>query len=96
MKHTRTVNLYQGTQEQLAEDLGDLYYDTLADFLDLLSKKMARDATADLGRGRPKLAAELDACAQHLDAAAGHIQAAWGICAPHVPVAPSPSRTDNP
>lgn len=96
MKHTRTVNHYQGTQAQLAENLGDFYYDSLADFLGLLSKKMARDATADLGRGRPKLAAELDACAQHLDAAARHIQAAWGICAPHVPVAPSPSTTDNP
>lgn len=95
MKHTRTVNLYQGTQAQLAENLGDLYYDTLADFLGLWSKKMARDAAADLGRGRPKLAAELDACAQHLDTAARHIQAAWDICAPHVPVAPSSGTTDS-
>ena len=95
MKHTRTINHYQGTHEQLAENLGDFYYDSLADFLDLLSKKMARDATADLGRGRPKLAAELDACAQHLDAAARHIQTAWDICAPHVPVVPSSGTTDS-
>jgi len=84
MKHTRTVNRYQGTHEQLAENLGDLYYHTLADFLGLLSEKMARDAAADRGRGRPKLAAELDACAQHLDTAARHIQTAWALCEPHV------------
>ncbi len=85
MKHTHSVVPYQGAHDQLAEDLGNLYYDALAEFLALFAAKIARDAEADRGRGRPKLAGELGACAEHLDAAARHIQAAWDICQPHVP-----------
>lgn len=76
MKHTRIVNRYPGTHEQLTEDIGNLYYDALAAFLRLFSDKLARDAIADHGRGRPKLANELDAGAQHLAAAAQHIESA--------------------
>lgn len=88
MKHTKTLPAYPDTQEQLAEDLGNLYYDALAEFLTLFAAKMARDAAADRGRGRPKLAAELEACAGHLDAAARRIETAWAICSPHVAVEP--------
>jgi hypothetical protein len=88
MEHTESVKRYDSSPEQLAEDLGNLYYDALAEFLALFATKMARDAAADLGRGRPKLAAELEACAGHLDAAAQHIQTAWAICAPHVAIEP--------
>lgn len=86
MEHTHTLHRYPGTQEQLAEDLGNLYYDALADLLKLCSDKLARDALADHGRGRPKLAGELEACSEHLAAAARHIESAWAICKPHVPV----------
>ncbi len=84
MKHARTVNRYTGTPEQLAEDIGNLYYDALAEFLRLFSDKLARDAIADHGRGRPKLANELEAGAKHLAAAAQHIESAWRICKPYV------------
>jgi len=84
MKHTQIIENFAGPHEQLAEDLGNLYYDALAEFLIVFAAKMARDSEADRSRGRPRLAAELDACDQHLDAAARHIRAAWDICAPHV------------
>ena len=84
MKHAHTVNRYSGTSEQLTEDIGNLYYDALAEFLRLFSDKLARDAIADHGRGRPKLANELEAGAQHLAAAAQHIESAWRVCKPYV------------
>lgn len=84
MKHTHQIKRYTGPHRQLAEDIGDLYYDALADFLRLMAEKMARDAQADAGRSRHKLAAELAACAGHLQQAAAHIDVAWQICAPHV------------
>jgi len=84
MKHTSTVPGFDGTHEQLAERIGDLYYDALAEFLDLLANKIAVDSEADIGCGRPKLAAELAGCAEHLSQAARHIDEAWRICKPHV------------
>ncbi|MGD1849090.1 MAG: hypothetical protein ACFCBU_00255 [Cyanophyceae cyanobacterium] len=84
MKHTKQVNDYPGSHEELAESLGDLYYDALAEFLRQLSNKMAKDGDADDRRERPRLAAELHSCSQHLREAAEHIDAAWEICKPYV------------
>jgi hypothetical protein len=84
MKHTPTVQGFDGTHAQLAERIGDLYYDSFAGFLDLLARKIAADSNADVGRGRPKLAADLAGCAEHLSVAARHIDEAWRICQPHV------------
>lgn len=84
MKHTKTVRHFTGTSKELAGEMGDLYYDALAELLALLADKMSADSLADHGRGRPKLAEELSACAEHLQAASQHILTAWMICAPHV------------
>ena len=59
MKHTNTVTRYPGTASELANEIGDLYYDALANHLHLLAQKMASDSAADASRGRGKLAAEL-------------------------------------
>lgn len=84
MKHTNTVTRFQGTEAELAEAIGDLYYDALARHMALLSEKMARDSAADAGRGRHRLAGELMACSEHLAEAARHIEKAWAICRPFV------------
>ena len=84
MKHTNTVTQFQGTPAELAEAIGDLYYDALAQHLLLLSQKMAKDSAADAGRGRHQLAAELMACSENLAQAARHIDKAWEICLPFV------------
>lgn len=86
MKHTTTVHDFHGTSAQLAQEMGDLYYDALAELTMLLAQKIAADSEADLQRGRPKLAGELNSCAEHLRAAARHIQSAWTICSPHTSV----------
>ena len=83
-KHTDHIKSYPGSHKELAENLGDLYYDSLADFLQQLSEKMKQDGDADNRRGRPELAAELLACSQHLQEAAKHIDTAWAICRPYI------------
>ena len=47
MKHSDNIKHYDDL-DVLAESLGDLYYDTLADFLNLLSDKIRRDGNADM------------------------------------------------
>lgn len=80
MKHATSVQRYNGTHQQLAEEMGDLYYNALAELLELLAGKLEQDAAKDTGRGRIKLATELNHAAVDLQAAAGHIQQAWRIC----------------
>jgi len=74
----------------LAEEIGDLYYDSLAELLMKLGEKLERDATSDHRRGRMKLTTELAAAADHLYVAAERIAAAWLICKPYV------AKTDQP
>lgn len=74
MKHQETIN-YTGGFERLATDLGNLRYDALGTFLELLSKKLERDAKADEGRERHQLA-------KHLHDSAESINKAWKICEP--------------
>jgi len=83
-KHTETVKGIELENDALAERIGDLYYDSLADFLTELSLKLHRDGLADGKRGRVKLANELEQSAIHLAEAAKHIAVAWDICVPHV------------
>jgi hypothetical protein len=74
MRHASAVN-YPGGLQQLATDLGNLRYDSLAQFLSLLSEQMDQDGDADLGRNRPKLAG-------HLHRAADEIARVWQLCKP--------------
>ena len=74
MQHGTAVE-YPGGHQQLAAGLGNLRYDSLAQFLCLLSEKIEQDGDADLGRNRPKLAG-------HLHRAADEIARAWQLCKP--------------
>lgn len=84
MKHTINVKEFNGNNKELAENVGDLYYDSLADFLALLAEKIKSDGDADFGRGRKRLAQELYSCSEHLKLASNHISEAWDICSPFV------------
>lgn len=83
-KHTARVKGIDLDNKELAERVGDLYYDSLAGFLQALSAKLQRDGEADRNRGRVKLAGELTAGAEKIAHAARHIEAAWKICRPFV------------
>lgn len=69
----------------LAETLGDLKYDQLAEFLGHLSTKIAADAQKDRSRGRAQLALALYRAANHIQSSAEAIDKAWDVCAPYMP-----------
>jgi hypothetical protein len=77
MEHRTTLPDYPGGVEALVNDLGNLRYDSLANFLCLLSKKIDKDGQADLGRNRPQLSG-------HLMDASESISRAWTLCRPYM------------
>jgi hypothetical protein len=83
MKHKNYIEKYDGSLEALAEDIGNLRYDTLADLLKLLSTKINKDSQSDLSRNRVKLAACLKECSLELNEASIAIDKAWEICSPY-------------
>jgi hypothetical protein len=85
MTHRENVERYAGTLPELAADLGNLRYDALGQFLDLLAAKLESDAAADEGRGRRQLAAALRESSGQVAAAASAIRRAWQISEPHMP-----------
>lgn len=82
MIHRSTLENYEGSFHQLAEELGNLRYDALAEFLQLFSEKLAKDSLADEKRGRAKLATCLAQASNHLGQSAQEIQKAWIISEP--------------
>lgn len=83
-KHTQKVKGIAIENKELAERIGDLYYDSLSEFLTMLAEKIYKDSEADKNRGREQLAHELQECANHLSEASKNIANAWDICAPFV------------
>ena len=84
MKHKSWIKNYEHQFEQLAEELGDLRYDSLAEFLELLAQKIERDGQNDLKRSRKKLAKSLQNAAIRLTESAKQIEIAWSISAPYM------------
>ncbi|WP_444926770.1 hypothetical protein ACJJI4_01220 [Microbulbifer sp. TRSA002] len=84
MKHTSKVKGFDGELNQLAENVGDLFYDSLSEFLSDLSEKLENDSKADYGRGRKVLAKELHESSVSLRLASENISRAWDICSPFV------------
>jgi hypothetical protein len=81
MKHTCKVHNIENSE--LAEKIGDLYYDSLSELLEKLSKKLEADGVADKNRGRSKLANSLFEASQHIQKAKESIDISWQISKPH-------------
>ena len=77
------IQKYHGSSEELAEDIGNLRYDALADLLKLLLDKINQDSESDLSKNRVKLAACLKQCSLELNQASIAIDNAWEICEPY-------------
>ena len=83
-KHTQWIAQSDLSPNELADKMGDLYYDALADYLRLLAAKIEQDGAKDRDRGRVKLATSLKAASDHLQKAADEIDTAWEICKPYL------------
>lgn len=83
MDHKTKITGFE-TLESAAEEIGNLRYDALRDFLDALSNKIQRDAEADFKRGRKKLARKLMALSVDTAMCAFSAKQIWEICEPHM------------
>jgi len=83
-KHNKTIDKYEGTLQELAEDIGDLHYEELAKFLHHLNIKIYSDGAKDFGRGRKKLSHELTKASTSLSVTSSHIREAWNISKPYM------------
>ncbi len=88
MIHPQNVEKYAGDLTELAEDIGNLKYDALAEFLHALSAKIEKDGAKDKARGRIQLSSSLHACSAHLSEAALSIEQAWRISKPYMTADP--------
>jgi len=59
MKHAKNIDRYTWTINELAEDIWDLDYDSLAELFSILSQKFSKDAAHDLELWHPKVAKHL-------------------------------------
>lgn len=82
MTHKSEVENYSGSMEELVEEIGNLKYDSLANFLDLLADKIHRDGKKDKERNRVKLANNLFHSAERIRESKEFIDKAWVICEP--------------
>lgn len=70
--------------KELVNQISDLRYDVLSEFLEQLSVKIIKDGHKDIEKGRKKLGETLMWIAQHLRKASGQAFAAWVICKPYM------------
>lgn len=82
MEHKSNIEKYDGNLKELAQDIGNLKYDALAEFLDHLSSKIFEDSKKDKKRGRAKLAESLTDASAMLDGSTHCIKNAWRISEP--------------
>lgn len=78
------IENYKGSKKQLVEDIGNLRYDSLAEFLQLLSDKIQSDGEKDHSKKRYQLATTLFECAKKLKESKTAIEKAWKICKPYM------------
>lgn len=84
MIHKTEVTDYKGSLQDLAEEIGNLRYDALANFLQFFAEKIEQDGLKDESRNRIKLAAHLKNSANHLKESSLEIEKAWKICEPFI------------
>jgi len=82
--HPETVEKYDGNLKELAEDIGDLRYDKLAEFLNQLEIKIYDDAYNDFNGKRLKLSGFLLDASILISDLKNKIREAWHICKPYM------------
>jgi len=79
-KHTPRIKGVGLELEEVAERVGDLYYDDMTRFLEALASKLKNDAKANEKRGRTKLSKHLYSSAEQIGKSADEIRQAWRLC----------------
>ena len=83
MKHNTHIPHYPD-HKQLAEEIGNLRYDALAEFFVALDEKIKKDEQADDARKRYKLSTALYYISYNLGWCIPAAKKAWEICKPYM------------
>lgn len=83
----------QADMKHLAEDIGNLHYESLTQLLYWLSKKIDEDSVKDYQGGREKLAAALQYTGMSIFESSLRMEKVWNICKPNMEDA---NQTKNP
>lgn len=83
-KHPTCVHKYVGTLEQLADDVENMSYDAVVEFLDHLANALFRRSQNDYRNNKGSLSMYLDNAAFKIAAASYVMEDAWEICEPYM------------
>ena len=78
--HPTTIDGFGNGMRMLADEVGDLRYKELAEFMYELGEKLRFDSRKDKEAGRSQLAFVLERSASHIMIAHKKIESAWRIC----------------
>lgn len=84
-RHKTCISGYNDT-EQLAEEIGNLHYKSLCEFVYHLRQKLKKDANKDRSGGRLQLADALSDASESLSSVEYNIEKAWDISRPFMEV----------
>lgn len=83
-KHKKHLEYKDGSLETLAEDIGDLHYESLVSLLDHLAVKLKKDSDKDRDGKRLKLSNALYEASVSIFFTKISIMKAWEICKPYM------------
>jgi hypothetical protein len=84
MKHSTKIEKYDGTTEELAEDVGNTRYDFSENFYKLLSEKYLSDAKHDKELGHEQVHSRLIKIAELHKEIQKEFSELWKICEKHM------------
>jgi hypothetical protein len=83
MEHKKNIERgYKGSLNDLAEDIGNLHYESLKELLVAIADKLSDDANKDYQKKRIKLSYELSQASIEIVGASNSIKRAWEISKP--------------
>lgn len=86
----------QTDMRHVAEDIGNLHYNSLMNLLRYLSEKLQRDAWLDFKAGRKNLGSSLANASRSIEEAHRCIKSAWKISEPFMIEQPLGNSKSNP
>lgn len=84
MKHLRYIEDYSKTLRNLARDIVDMRYDSVAEFFGYLAEELSEDAKNDGKRGRTQLSGKLESAARDSLELQKKMLSIWNLCKKHM------------
>ncbi len=84
MRNSLTINGFNGTLKELAVEISNLRYDSMAKLLSYILFELERQSSHDKIIGRAKLSDIINKSCLHINQAIGCIQEAWALNEPRI------------